>query len=87
MVPPVNASPPSAHAGRRSLILLIVALGGVCTIGPFSTDLYLPAMPSVAADLHAGAQSIELTVTAFLIGLALGQLFVGPLSDGDLPVG
>jgi DHA1 family bicyclomycin/chloramphenicol resistance-like MFS transporter len=77
----VNASPPSAHAGRRSLILLIVVRGGVCTIGPFSTDLYLPAMPSVAADLHAGAQSIELTVTAFLIGLALGQLFVGPLSD------
>ena len=55
MVPPVNASPPSAHAGRHSLILLIVVLGGVCTIGPFSTDLYLPAMPSVAADLHAGA--------------------------------
>jgi MFS transporter, DHA1 family, multidrug resistance protein len=88
MVPTVNdALPPAvptrrrAVPTRRSLILLIVVLGGVCTIGPFSTDLYLPAMPSVAADLHADAQSIELTVTAFLIGLALGQLFVGPLSD------
>jgi DHA1 family bicyclomycin/chloramphenicol resistance-like MFS transporter len=81
MVPAVNASPPPARPGRRSLILLIAVLGGVCTIGPFSTDLYLPAMPSVAADLHASAQSIELTITAVLVGLALGQLFVGPLSD------
>jgi DHA1 family bicyclomycin/chloramphenicol resistance-like MFS transporter len=63
------------------MILLIVILGGVCTIGPFSTDLYLPAMPTVAADLHAGARSIELTVTTFLAGLALGQLLAGPLSD------
>ena len=67
--------------GRRGLILLVLVLGGVCTLGPFATDLYLPALPTVAGDLHAGAHAIQLTVTTFLVGLALGQLLVGPLSD------
>jgi MFS transporter, DHA1 family, multidrug resistance protein len=67
--------------GRRGLILLVLVLGGVCTLGPFATDLYLPALPTVADDLHAGAHTIQLTVTTFLVGLALGQLLVGPLSD------
>jgi DHA1 family bicyclomycin/chloramphenicol resistance-like MFS transporter len=56
-------------------------LAGVCTLGPFSTDLYLPAMPTVAADLSASSSGIALTVTTFLVGLAFGQLLAGPLSD------
>ena len=66
---------------RRGLFVLVLILGGVCTIGPFATDLYLPAMPTVAAELHASSRSIQLTVTAFLAGLAFGQLIAGPLSD------
>lgn len=58
-----------------------MVLGSVCTIGPFSTDLYLPAMPTVAADLGASSSAIALTVTTFLVGLAFGQLLAGPLSD------
>jgi DHA1 family bicyclomycin/chloramphenicol resistance-like MFS transporter len=65
----------------RRLAVFIVILSGLCTIGPFATDLYLPALPSVADDLGATTQAITLTVTAFLAGLALGQLLAGPLSD------
>jgi DHA1 family bicyclomycin/chloramphenicol resistance-like MFS transporter len=46
-----------------------------------STDLYLPAMPTMAGDLHADAGSMELTVSGFLIGFSLGQLLWGPLGD------
>jgi DHA1 family bicyclomycin/chloramphenicol resistance-like MFS transporter len=69
--------------GRRRLVVFIVILGGLCTIGPFATDLYLPAMPTVAEDLGATTQAIALTVTTFLAGLALGQLLAGPLSDAS----
>jgi len=53
----------------------------VCSAGPISTDLYLPAMPTVAADLGASSSAIALTVTTFLVGLALGHMVAGPLSD------
>ena len=46
-----------------------------------STDLYLPAMPAIAADLHADVGRIEFTISAYLIGFSLGQLFWGPMSD------
>jgi len=77
----VDTSPQPPPLGRRAFLLLIVVLGGVCTIGPFSTDLYLPALPSIATELQAGSRSIQLTVTVFLAGLGVGQLFAGPLSD------
>lgn len=70
-----------SRLSRPRRIVLIVVLGSVCTIGPFSTDLYLPALPIVAADLGARSSAIALTVTTFLVGLALGQLLAGPLSD------
>ena len=56
-------------------------LSSVYTIGPLATDLYLPALPTVAADLGASSSAIALTVTTFLLGLAFGQLLAGPLSD------
>ena len=74
----------TSHLSRLSRprrIVLIAVLSSVYTIGPLSTDLYLPALPIVAADLAASSSSIALTVTAFLVGLALGQLLAGPLSD------
>lgn len=77
MDPPVGLSTLSP----RRLIVLLVVLGGVCSIGPIATDLFLPALPSVAADLGASTQSIALTMTTFLAGLALGQMLAGPLSD------
>jgi DHA1 family bicyclomycin/chloramphenicol resistance-like MFS transporter len=46
-----------------------------------STDIYLPAMPAMSSSLHAPAGSIELTVSGYLVGFCLAQLFWGPLSD------
>lgn len=61
--------------------LILCALGAVGILGPFSTDMYLPAFPLIAADLHTTASQVQLTLTAFTIGMALGQLVLGSLSD------
>jgi MFS transporter, DHA1 family, multidrug resistance protein len=50
-------------------------------IGPLSIDMYLPAFPEIARELHTSASSVQLTLTACVAGLALGQLVLGPLSD------
>jgi len=77
----VDDAPRLSDFGPRRLFALIVILGGLSTVGPFAIDLYLPALPTVAKDLGPTTQSIALTVTTFLVGLALGQLISGPLSD------
>ena len=59
----------------------IVVLGLLSTFGPISLDLYLPALPQLADELGASASAAQLTITACLLGLALGQLVAGPLSD------
>src|SRR6187402_3373284 len=59
----------------------IIILGALSALGPFTIDLYLPAFPTVAEDLNASSAAIQLTLTATLVGFALGQLIVGPLSD------
>lgn len=46
-----------------------------------ATDLYLPAFPEIAADLGATESQVQLTLTAIMVGLAVGQLVLGPLSD------
>jgi DHA1 family bicyclomycin/chloramphenicol resistance-like MFS transporter len=63
---------------RFRVLAVLSALMGFASI---STDLYLPAMPTMAGDLHADAGSMELTVSGFLIGFSLGQLLWGPLGD------
>jgi MFS transporter, DHA1 family, multidrug resistance protein len=60
---------------------MIVVLGLLSTFGPFSLDLYLPALPQLAEQLHASASGAQLSITACLLGLATGQLVAGPLSD------
>ncbi len=59
----------------------IVVLGMLSTFGPISLDLYLPALPQLAAELEASPSAAQLTITACLIGLAVGQVVAGPLSD------
>ncbi len=66
---------------RRDKLKYILILGALVALGPFTVDLYLPAFPEVAADLQANDAAIQLTLTATMIGFALGQLIVGPLSD------
>nr|WP_179965413.1 multidrug effflux MFS transporter [Mycolicibacterium psychrotolerans] len=60
---------------------LLVTLALLSAVAPFATDLYLPAFPQMVDDLHTSPTNVQLTLTAFLLGLAAGQLIFGPLSD------
>lgn len=60
---------------------IALSLGVLTAVGPFSLDTYLPAFPTIATDLDAGAQAVQLSLTACLLGLAFGQLMVGPWGD------
>jgi DHA1 family bicyclomycin/chloramphenicol resistance-like MFS transporter len=73
------SSAPST-SGRAFLPTLLI-LGSLIAFGPLSIDLYLPTFPEIASDLGAPVSSIQLSLTSFFIGLALGQLFYGPLID------
>ncbi|GIE77180.1 putative multidrug resistance transporter, Bcr/CflA family protein [Actinoplanes philippinensis] len=66
-------------AGRRFRIVLV--LGLLTALGPLTIDMYLPSLPAITADLHTTAAAVQLTLTGTLVGLAFGQLLVGPLSD------
>ena len=59
----------------------VVVLGLLTMFGPLSLDLYLPALPQLADDLATSASAAQLSITACLVGLALGQLVAGPPSD------
>ncbi|GHP14006.1 Bcr/CflA family drug resistance efflux transporter [Lentilactobacillus fungorum] len=62
-------------------IWLILILGTISATGPLSIDLYLPALPEMTQDLSTSASLVQLSLSACLLGLALGQLIAGPLSD------
>ncbi|MDX5460645.1 multidrug effflux MFS transporter [Micromonospora tulbaghiae] len=82
-----NAAPAAARptADRTTAttggVTLLVLLGTLTAIGPLSLDMYLPAFPAMTRDLGADQAGIQLSLTTCLIGLALGQLVTGPLSD------
>ncbi|MDX3799172.1 multidrug effflux MFS transporter [Streptomyces sp. AK04-3B] len=70
------------HApGRPHRLALVLILGSLTALGPLTIDLYLPALPQVSGDLHVSQTVTQLTLTAFMIGIAVGQLVIGPLSD------
>lgn len=63
---------------RLALAFLLIMLG---ILGPFNIDMYLPGFPDIADDFGARASLVQMSLTACLIGLAAGQVIVGPLSD------
>jgi MFS transporter, DHA1 family, multidrug resistance protein len=65
------------ETGRRLGFLLLL----LTVFAPISMDLYLPVLPALTGELGAGASAAQLTLTACLLGLAVGQLVAGPLSD------
>lgn len=73
--PPVRQADP----GRRGL--LIVVLGALTALAPLTIDMYAPGFPRMSQSLHASDAAVQLSMTAFLVGLAAGQLLLGPLSD------
>ncbi|MFJ9818051.1 multidrug effflux MFS transporter [Streptomyces sp. NPDC101151] len=76
---PTTASP--SAAARRTGLLVILVLGGLIATPPLAMDMYLPSLPEVTRSLRAPAATVQLTLTACLAGMALGQLVVGPMSD------
>ncbi|MFD6699929.1 MULTISPECIES: multidrug effflux MFS transporter [unclassified Microbacterium] len=73
-----GASSAEDARGRRSPL---PALGALSAFGPLSMDLYIPALPQLGRDLHTTETLAQVTMSACLIGLALGQLLWGPISD------
>ena len=76
------------HGHKSGEIATFVTLVGLVAYAAVATDLYLPAIPYMVADLGATASQGQLTLSVFMVGLATGQLIFGPLSDqfGRLPV-
>jgi DHA1 family bicyclomycin/chloramphenicol resistance-like MFS transporter len=76
--------PESAPVGRdqiraRLTSALVATVVFLTAIAPLATDMYVPAFPKVAADLSATATEVQLTLTTFFVGMALGQLVGGPV--------
>lgn len=76
---------PVVHPGdalsRGERLTYILVLGALMTLGPFTIDMYLPALPDLEREMNASTATVQLTITATMIGFAVGQLLVGPLSD------
>ena len=66
---------------RGQSFVLIVALGFLNALTPFSIDLYLPAFSQIANDLSTPVQRLSLSVSVYFLGFAFGQIFYGPLLD------
>jgi DHA1 family bicyclomycin/chloramphenicol resistance-like MFS transporter len=66
---------------RRQHNILILVLGSLTAIGPFSIDMYLPGFPAIARDLQTDIAQVALSLTSYFIGISIGQLAYGPLLD------
>lgn len=66
---------------ENSSLYILLLVGIVSAFGPFVTDFYLPALPELGSYFSTSASMVQLTLTVSMIGLAIGQLFIGPLSD------
>ncbi|GBR06641.1 Bcr/CflA family efflux MFS transporter [Acetobacter oeni] len=74
----MHTVPTAPPATRRDLFLILCLLA---CLGPLNIDLYLPGFPGIAHDFHAGQTAVQFSLTGALLGLAAGQLAVGPFSD------
>jgi MFS transporter, DHA1 family, multidrug resistance protein len=84
--PPATPSPPGVplsgpRTARPRTARTALTLGAFVALGPLTIDMYLPALPTIATELETTSAAVQLTLTGTLIGLALGQLVLGPLSD------
>ena len=76
------------HEQTRPSARVVITLSALIAFGPMAINLYLPAFPSMALDLATGIHQVELTLSAYMFGLGIGPLIIGPLSDryGRLPI-
>jgi DHA1 family bicyclomycin/chloramphenicol resistance-like MFS transporter len=87
LTPPVK---PSGEAPVRHNLLVLATLSLLMGFASISTDFYLPALPAMAISLRASSGTLEYTVSGYLIGFSVGQLFWGPIGDRHgrrVPVG
>lgn len=82
-----NTTSPASDAAKISFVMFIV-LGAIGALTPLAIDMYLPAMPAIAKDLGVSAGAVQITLTAYTAGFAIGQLLHGPLANsyGRRPV-
>ncbi|MGJ7909973.1 multidrug effflux MFS transporter [Neobacillus sp. LXY-1] len=65
----------------KKRIQLAILLGSLGLLGPFTIDTYLPSFPTIVKDFHTSASLVQISLTSCLLGLGLGQLIIGPMSD------
>jgi DHA1 family bicyclomycin/chloramphenicol resistance-like MFS transporter len=78
---PRMASAEISHPLTKVSMAMIVALGLMMAFGPLSMDMYLPAFPEIETEFGTSASLVQISLTACIVGLALGQLIAGPISD------
>lgn len=66
---------------RKQHFVIILILGALATISPFSIDMYLPGFPAIADDLDTSIDKVQLSLTSYFVGIAAGQMLYGPLLD------
>jgi len=66
---------------NSAFLRLALALGLLTAIGPFAIDMYLPALPTIGAELGAGTAAVQMSLLIFFLTMGFGQLLVGPISD------
>jgi DHA1 family bicyclomycin/chloramphenicol resistance-like MFS transporter len=66
---------------KKRYYFLVLILGGLTALGPFSIDMYLPGFPAIARSLHTTTAQVSLSLSGFFIGISVGQLLYGPLLD------
>jgi DHA1 family bicyclomycin/chloramphenicol resistance-like MFS transporter len=83
-----SSQPVTANNAPHISFLLFLVLGAIGALTPLAIDMYLPAMPAIAKDLGVSAGAVQMTLTAYTAGFAIGQLLHGPLADsyGRRPV-
>jgi DHA1 family bicyclomycin/chloramphenicol resistance-like MFS transporter len=84
----VSSSPPDDPvrsrlrlSGGKDRVVLVAALGILSAVSPMATDMYLASMPAMAWHFGASASAVQLTLTTYMVGMAVGQFLLGPVSD------
>ena len=77
--PTIDALP--LAVAPRKMFWLVVLLGALAALGPFSIDTYLPAFPAIAKTYNTTVGAVEITLAVYFVGLSFGQLFYGPFAD------
>lgn len=66
---------------KKKYFSLVLVLGSLTALGPFSIDMYLPGFTGIAEDLNTSVSNVSLTLSSYFIGISAGQLLYGPLLD------